>query len=87
MLRVGDRIRIISVPGEGNPDYWLHRDTMRVFKKLVARNRSVRIFKIDEFGQPWYECRFKKRNGRFERHWLAVIDGENNWVRVKSRHM
>lgn len=84
-LKVGDRIRITSVPGEGVPNYYIHRDTSRVFKKLIARNRAVRVCEIDEYGQPWYICKFKKRNGCFETHFLAVLDGENNWVVVKRR--
>ena len=85
-LKVGDRIRIVSVPGEGVAGYWMHRDTRRVFKKLIARNRTVRIFKFDEYGMPWYECRFKRRNGRFEIHWLNVSDDEDNWVLVQTRN-
>jgi hypothetical protein len=84
-LKVGDRIRILSVPGEGVPNYYIHRDTTRVFKKLIARNRAVRVSEIDEYGQPWYICKFKKRHGRFETHFLAILDGENNWVLVKRR--
>src|SRR5262249_11493146 len=42
-VRVGDRIRIIGIPGDGVPGYYLHRDTKRVFKKLIGRGRSVRI--------------------------------------------
>jgi hypothetical protein len=85
MLKVGDRIRIIGVPGEGDPSYKLLTETKRVFKKLVARARSVRIFQIDEYGSPWYACRFKMKNGQWEHHWLAVYDREDNWVLVKPR--
>jgi hypothetical protein len=84
-LRVGDRIRIIAIPGEGVPGYYMHRDTKRVFKKLVARGRSVRIAWIDEYGSPWYACRFRMKNGRWDVHHLAVLDGETNWVMVKPR--
>jgi hypothetical protein len=85
-LRVGDRIRIIGIPGEGVPNYYLHRDTKRVFKMLIARGRSVRISEIDEYGLPWYTCRFRTRSGRWEWHYLAVCDLDNNWVKVKPRH-
>lgn len=84
-LGVGDRIRIIGIPGAGVPGYYLHPDTKRVFKKLVARRRSVRIARIDEYGSPWYVCRFRKKNGQWEWHSLAVCGLDNNWVRVKSR--
>src|SRR5205823_4306232 len=42
-LRIGDKIRIVGVPGEGIPDYTIHRDTIRVYKKLIDRKRPVRI--------------------------------------------
>lgn len=84
-LKVGDRIRIIGIPGEGIPGYWLHPDTERVFKKLTARGTPVRIGRIDEYGSPWYACRFRMKNGRWESHYLGVFDNDNNWVLVKRR--
>ena len=84
-LRVGDRIRIVVLPGVGVPGYYLHRDTRAVFKKLIARARSVRIARIDEDGLPWYACRFRMKSGRWEWHYLAVCDSDNNWVPVKPR--
>jgi hypothetical protein len=83
-LKVGDRIRIIAIPGEGVPGYYMHRDTRRVFKKLIARGRSVRIARI-EWDMPWYICRFRMKNGKWEGHFLAVCVGDNNWLRVKPR--
>jgi hypothetical protein len=82
-LKVGDIIRITAVPGEGIANYTIHPETTRVYKKLVARGRPVRIREIDEFGLPWYRCRFKMRNGKFEMHGLIVIDSDTNWVLVK----
>jgi hypothetical protein len=90
-LKVGDTIRIIGIPGEGKPDYLLLPETKRVFKKLIARGKEVRIREIDEWGAPWYACRFKTRSGGWEHHWLAVFDGDANskgdanWVPVQHR--
>jgi hypothetical protein len=84
-LQVGDRIRITGVPGSGDPNYYIHRDTKRVYKKLVARKRSVRIREIDEFGAPWFMCKFKRPSGKWEWHFLAVYDSDNNWVPVRRR--
>lgn len=81
-LRVGDRIRIIRLPGEGVPGYFLHPDTRRVFKKLMARGRSVRIARIDGQGAPWFACRFRRKGERLEWHELAVCQSDKNWVRV-----
>jgi hypothetical protein len=84
-LRVGDWVMVTGVPGEGIANYRIHRETARVFKKLIARKRPVRIREIDEFGQPWYECRFRKPDGTFELHSLGILRGEDNWVRVNRR--
>ena len=84
-LKIGDRIRITGIPGEGIPGYVIHRDTVRVYKQLMARGRSVRIREIDEYGSPWYFCRFRTRNGEWEYHSLAVYESDTNWVQVRGR--
>jgi hypothetical protein len=84
-LEVGDRIRITGIPGDGVPGYHIHRDTVRVYKRLIARGRSVRIHNIDEDGLRWFVCRFRTKTGKWEHHYLAVDDTDNNWVPVKSR--
>jgi len=84
-LEIGDRIRIVRMPGEGIADYFLHEDTRRVFKKLIARGSSVRIARKDEYGVPWYDCRFRRRNGTWEFHTLAVLESDRNWVKVVPR--
>jgi hypothetical protein len=63
----------------------MHRETRQVFQKLIARDRSVRICRIDEYGTPSYVCRFGKKNGQCGGEHLAVCDGDNNWVMVKPR--
>ena len=84
-LKIGDRIKIIDVPGRGVPNYSIHRDTVRVYKTIIARRRAVVIDKIDKFGAPWYTIKLKRKNGKWERHFLAVYDDDNNWIPVKSR--
>jgi hypothetical protein len=54
--------------------------------KLIVRGRSVRIREIKEDGSPWYECRFRMKNGKWEYHSLGVYDTDGNWVPVKPRH-
>jgi hypothetical protein len=83
-LKVGDRIRITGIPGEGVAGYHILPETVRVYKKLIARKRAVRICTIDEYGSPWFACRFRKA-GKWEQHFLAVYDTDNNWIAVKSR--
>ncbi len=43
-LKTGDRIRIVGAPGDGVPGYVILPETVRVYKTLLARNRSVRIY-------------------------------------------
>lgn len=83
-LRVGDRIRIAEFPPEFlRPGYCLHRDTIAVYRKLVARRRPLRIGWIDEWKMPWVQCRFRRKDGRWQHHTLAVNHG--GIVRVKFR--
>jgi hypothetical protein len=84
-LQIGDLIRITGIPGAGVPGYYIHRDTVRVYQRLIARGRSVRIYKIDESGTPWFACRFRRPSGKWEYHFLAVVDTDRNWVSVKRR--
>ena len=84
-LRVGDRIRIVGIPGKGDPNYFILPETKRVYKMLMARKRSVRIFEIDEYGSPWYMCKFKKADGTWDWHYLGVFDGDDNWIPVIQR--
>lgn len=84
-LKVGDKIRILDVPGKDIPGYYIHKDTVRVYKKIVARKRAVRISNIDEYDQPWYTCKFRCNNGTWEWHSLVVMEDDTNWVRVRKK--
>ena len=82
-LKVGDRIRLFEVPREFFQEgYYIHRDTMRVYKKLVARKRPLRIAWIDEYGHPWIVCRFREK-GRW--HWHSLAFNHDGIVRVLRR--
>jgi hypothetical protein len=83
-LRIGDRIRVVRLPWDADaPGYFFASETRRLYRKLIARGRPLRIFQIDEHGLPWVACRFRRRDGSWEHHWLAVND--DSWVPVKSR--
>ena len=83
-LQVGDRIRLTEIPPEFLQEgYYIHRDTMRVYKRLLARKRPLRIREIDEYGHPWIYCRFRRKDGRWEWHSLAVNHG--GFIRVTPR--
>jgi hypothetical protein len=84
-LRVGDRIRIVRMPSAAALEgYALPRDTRRLYRLLIARNRPLRVYMIDKQWQlPWVKCLFRTKKGNWEYHYLAVND--DSWVRVKSR--
>ena len=83
-LKISDRIRLVEIPSEFfRPGYYIHRDTLRVYKKLLARGRPLRIYNIDEWGLPWVAFRFRRKNGRWEYHWLAV--NHDGLAKVQSR--
>ena len=83
-LRVGDRIRIVRLPTEWNqPGYHVPPCTRRLCLRLIQRRRPVRVNEIDDGGLPWIACRFCRRNGSWEHHFLAVND--DSWVRVRGR--
>ena len=56
-LRIGDRIRILAVPGKEVAGYWLHEDTRALFERLVTQRAVLEIYEIDEWGRPWVRCR------------------------------
>jgi hypothetical protein len=83
-LKVGDRIRFVEEPPEWRrPDYHLPPGTRRLVRGLIARRRPLRIYEVDEWGAPWIRCRFRRTNGEWEHHFLAITEG--GWVRVRSR--
>jgi hypothetical protein len=83
-LEIGDKIRLIEIPPEFLQEgYYIHRNTMRVYKKLLARRRPLRIWMMDEYGHPWIQCRFQRKDGQWEHHTLAV--NHDGLVRVISR--
>lgn len=60
-LRVGDRVRFVRLPTfQGVLAGGLLPETLRLYKKLIARGRSSRVFWIDEYGLPWIRCQFRR---------------------------
>lgn len=83
-LRVGDRVRFVYMPTEfAQPGYLIHRETLTVYRRLIARHRPVRVFKIDAWKVPWIRCQFRHKDGRWECHSLAI--NHDGWVRVRPR--
>ena len=80
-LRVGDRIRILAIPGQDVPGFWLHEDTRRLFERLVSQRMVLRVYRIDEWGKPWVKCPYPGEPGQCQDEELA-IDGFDVWELV-----
>ena len=84
-LRVNDWVRVVRLPTfQGVPGGGLPACTLRLYKKLIARRKPSRIYMIDDCGAPWIKCKFRRTDGTWEYHWLAMCD--DSWIRVKSRN-
>jgi hypothetical protein len=64
------------------PGYFVHRDTLRVYRRLIERRRAVRVAYLDDWKLPWIRCQLRG-NGNIVYHELAI--NHDGWVLVKSR--
>jgi hypothetical protein len=81
-LKVGDKIRIIKIPGEDDPDFFLDHESRLAYEQLIMRGRSLRVFEIDESGFPHCNFRFRKEDGSWQWHTIIITELDNNWVKV-----
>lgn len=86
-LKIGDKVRITGIPScYTDPKLCLPDETKDVWERLAKRKWPVRISEIDEWGHPWYNLRFRRKNGTWEHHRLNINEYEDNWVKVKPRN-
>ena len=52
-------------------------------KAVIARGFPLRIYEIDEYGQPWVEIRLKCPEG-YEQHTWCVME-KTGWRKVMTR--
>ncbi|MCA9322294.1 MAG: hypothetical protein KDB53_16250 [Planctomycetes bacterium] len=84
-LRVGDRVRFVSLPTEWeSPTYSIQADSVKFMRTLIARNYSQRISEIDEHGFPAICATIRDRKGQVSSHWWLIVE-TTGWVRVKPR--
>lgn len=70
-LKVGDKVLLVTLPPEFfQPGYYIHKDTLRVYKRVLARNKPLRVYEIKD-GLPWVQVRFTNKAGKKEWHYLA----------------
>ena len=56
--------------------------TAQVIREIIRNGKPVKIYEIDEYGNPWFRVRIT-RNGKIEEHILAVMDNKT-WKLVQK---
>jgi hypothetical protein len=80
-LKIGDRIRFISLPDEwSDPQRSLHRDSLVFMKRMIKRRYSSRVFKIDHCGYPWIKAKLRERSTVVHHYWC--ISESTGWRKV-----
>ena len=81
-LRIGDRVRLLSVPGsdlkqrerellDGLKDAGWTADTI---ERILDEQPIVFISRIDEYGFPWFDVTLRDADGDSEEHSIAIMD-------------
>src|ERR1700722_13513525 len=74
-LKVGDRVRFVSLPTEwSEAGYTLPPCDLSFMKKMIRRTWPSRIENIDEYGQPWISARIREKDGKLHFHWWAIFE-------------
>ena len=87
LLRIGDRIRLLTVPvcdlAQRKRELDSHAEmagwTADTIERIIATNPVVTIKRIDEYGAPWFEVDLAGGDG-MEHHSLMVLD-DDSWER------
>lgn len=87
-LRVGDCIRLLSVPycdlaqreREIAAGIFDGDSTATVIERIIATDPVVRIERIDEFGAAWFQVEFEEPDGIYY-HSLTILDDES-WEHI-----
>lgn len=83
-LKVGDRVRFVSLPEEWrDPQYTVLPESVEFMEVMIARSWPSRVFEIDEFGTPWIAARIRK-HGQYEHHAWGIFE-ETGWRTVKAK--
>lgn len=83
-LKVGDRIRFVSIPDEwSNPEYHVHKETREFMEAMVKRSSSSRICKIDEHGRPCINARIKDEKCILHHYW-GIVE-HTGWRKVERK--
>ena len=83
-LKVGDRVRFVSLPEEWKQaGYSTPKMSVTFMKRMLKRATPVRVKMIDKFGTPWIEAVTIER-GRRNYHFWAITEN-TGWRKVMPR--
>ena len=83
-LKVGDRVRFVSLPEEwAQPHCTVHENSVEFMKQLLTRTWPSRVCEIDEWGNPWVDVRLKVGD-KYEHHSWAILES-TGWRFVEHR--
>jgi hypothetical protein len=85
-LRVGDKIRLLTVP-QGDLEQRereIHENradpgwTANTIERIIAQCPVVSIDRIDDDSGPWFDVDIENEGGEVEEHSLAIMD-DDSW--------
>ena len=83
-LKIGDRIRFLTVPDEwSRKGYTVQPEDRSFMNKLIKRRFPSSVAEKDEYGRPWIYVRLRVR-GRVEYHSWCVMES-TGWRMVQPR--
>ncbi len=87
-LKVGDRIRFTSLPGEwSDPNYTVPASSRRFLKQLIARKWPSKVNKIEADGYPWISVKMKSRGKIIYHEWgIYESSGWRVVLKRKTKH-
>ncbi len=83
-LKVGDRVRFVSLPEEWNQvGFCLHGVSLAFMKRMIQRRFPSRVVEIDEMGYPWIRAQIVVRGKTHYHKWLIME--ATGWRQVQSK--
>lgn len=83
-LKVGDRVRFVSLPDEWeDPESTILPDSIEFMNVMIARLWPSRVYEVDECGTPWIAAQIRQGD-QIEHHRWGITE-ESGWRLVKPR--
>lgn len=84
-LKIGDRIKFVSLPEEWqDPKSLVTEEDIKFMKIMIVRRWPSRVCGIDEYGTPWIDARTRGKRG-WEWHSWSIFE-KTGWRLVAKRH-